>query len=152
MYVYIERRDGKIARLEIPDDLGVWDSIWESWPKAYDYIDEDMLIPGYIAVTAWDDRFDLDDGPTRDASLISWIIEGLAIPRKDWAKMLSEGILESWDEGRDMSHAVQPGTLNGHRFEIEYEFGDDEEDPEEDNADDDQYWLSHVVDMRWVIE
>lgn len=48
-----------------------------------------------------------------------------------------------------MSHPVQPGTLHGVPFEVEYEIKDGEEIPHED---DDEFWLDHVVSIRWVRE
>lgn len=147
MYFYIERDDKKIASIELPDeDEDFWGSIEEHWPQAYDLIDEDMIIPGYIAVDTWDERFFIGE----DAELRDWILDAYGeAPREDWAKIISEGEFDAWGEGPDMSHPVQPGTLDGRRFEVEYEFKPYENIPHDA---DDEFWLSHVVSIRWVRE
>lgn len=163
-YIYVERKDGKIARVEIPDggdDL--WRDIGKFWPISYDYIDEGMIVPG--DVSRWDISFNLDDGPDGDMYLAKWALGGhcivedmrkygmgviFKVPREDWATIFSEGEFDEWDQGRDMHHPVQPGTFHGVPFEVEYKFEDGEEDP--DDYDDDQYWIDHVVSIRWVRE
>lgn len=292
MYFFIERDDKKIASIELPDeDEDFWGSIEEHWPQSYDHIDEHMVIPGYIAVDTWDDRFfigedaelrewlsevcarvvqvldpirgnertlhevegprdiaidqatewaqlyihtdagdqlemdvrirvgdeevwswlesldewyadrefDVDDPDGRHAivktfslldriirvrwsdgafidiaanlgdysrvgcgeSPIGWedgaghvvchdvALELVTIPRKDWAKVFSEGKFDAWGEGYDDDHPLQPGTLNGRRFEVEYEFEPNEDVPHDA---DDEFWLSHVASIRWVME
>lgn len=76
MHIYIERKDGKIARVEVhngnfplDDDRDIWGYLEMYWPKSYDHITEDMVLPSYVR---WDDRFDLGE----DAELRDWIMEG----------------------------------------------------------------------------
>lgn len=73
-YIYIERKDSKIAMVEIPDDAeDVWSAIEERLPLSYDIIDEKMIIPGEVSL--WDDRFDLDD-QDGDKRLCMWVMGG----------------------------------------------------------------------------
>lgn len=75
MHIYIERTDGKIAQVEVSDEAeDVWSGLERGWPQSYDLIDDDMVIPGYIAMETWGACFDLDDDKA-DAELRDWIME-----------------------------------------------------------------------------
>lgn len=73
-YIYIERKDSKIAMVEIPDDAeDVWSAIEECWPLSYDAIFDGTIVQG--EVSRWDDRFDLDD-QDGDERLCKWVMGG----------------------------------------------------------------------------
>lgn len=68
MYDYIEREDGKIARIELPDEDGFWEWLEATYPEAYDLIDEHMVIWDGD-VSGWDVTFTEGE----DAQLVEWI-------------------------------------------------------------------------------
>lgn len=77
--MYIERADGKIARLVMDDDGSedMWDTILGNFPGSYDLIGEDMVIPGYMHPDTWDESFGPGEGGVeQDIRLMRWLIEG----------------------------------------------------------------------------
>lgn len=92
--------------------------------------------------------YHFEDGGALPSDLL-WESDSTEVHRKIWPVFFSDGELEAWGEGQDMCHPVGQGTLYALPFEIEYEFEDGEDIPHEA---DDQFWLAHVVSIRWLRE
>lgn len=77
MTIQVERADGAVAWVTMPDPEPDGDDIWgpleAAFPRSYDLIDEGMIVPGYVARMRPDAVF---RAPGDDEALASWIMEG----------------------------------------------------------------------------
>lgn len=73
MKVYIERADGRLARIVLPDEEyeGVWEAIECIYPTSYELIDVDMVLPS-DGEYSWDISLE----PGNDELLTAWLLGG----------------------------------------------------------------------------